>query len=101
MLRQTELMQVCDVRGIVSHLVQEKPFSQGVVENARDTVLAMLQQGAENRLTPAEIIKAALAPVFEKRNGCDCSTCKARRSTGRDETLIEKALNTQLGTFSS
>ena len=38
MLRQTELMQVSDVRGIVSHLVAEEPVSQAVVERARDTV---------------------------------------------------------------
>ena len=51
MLRQTELMQVSDVREIVSRLVHEEPVAQGVVENARDTVLAMLQQGAEHGLT--------------------------------------------------
>ena len=79
MLRQTELMQVSDVRGIVSHLVAEEPVSQAVVERARDTVQALLQQGAENGLTPAEIIGAVLAPVFAKRRGCDCPTCEARR----------------------
>ena len=62
-LQQTELMQVSDVRGIVSHLLRDEPVSQGLVEKARDTVLVMLQQGAENGLTPAEIIRAALAPV--------------------------------------
>lgn len=66
MLPQTELMQVSDVRGIISHLVREEPVSQALVERARDTVLVMLQQGAENGLTPAEIIRAALAPVFER-----------------------------------
>ena len=76
MLRQTELMQVSDVRGIVSHLVAEEPVSQAVVERARDTVQALLQQGAENGLTPAEIIGAVLAPVF----GCDCPTCESRRN---------------------
>ena len=80
MLRQTELMQVSDVRGIVSHLVAEEPVSQAVVERARDTVQALLQQGAENGLTPAEIIGAVLAPVFAKRRGCDCPTCEARRN---------------------
>ncbi len=81
MLRQTELMQVSDVRGIISHLVREDPVSQALVERARDTVLALLQQGAENGLTPAEIIGAVLAPVFaKKRRGCDCPTCEAWRT---------------------
>ncbi len=80
MLRQTELMQVSDVRGIISHLVREEPVSQALVERARDTVLVMLQEGAENGPTPAEIIRAALAPVFAKRRGCDCPTCEARRN---------------------
>jgi methanogenic corrinoid protein MtbC1 len=62
-------MQVSAVRGIVSNLVAEEPVSQAVVERARETVQALLQQGAENGLTPAEIIGAVLAPVFAKREG--------------------------------
>ena len=95
MLRQTELMQVSDVRGIVSHLVREELVSQAVVENARDTVLAMLQQGAENGLTPAEIIRAALAPVFEKRRGCDCPTCGARRAARASDTRFGGTIHTR------
>ena len=101
MLRQTELIQVSDVRGIVSHLVAEEPVSQAVVERARDTVQALLQQGAENGLTPAEIIGAVLAPVFAKRRGCDCPTCEARRNVTFERHVLEQGDGTKQGSAPS
>ena len=69
MLRQTELMQVSDVRGIVSHLVAEEPVSQAVVERARDTVQALLQQGAENGFDASRDYRGRTGTGFRKEEG--------------------------------
>ena len=94
MTQQSELTQISETRGIVSQLVGEQAISRLAALNARDTVLEMCRRAAEYGLTEAEVVKALLGPVFERKPGCDCPTCKARRASGRDGTPIEEALNT-------
>ena len=76
----TELMEVSEVRGIVARFVRDEPATYGDLQVAKDTIETMRQEAAEYGLTAADVVRAILGPVFEKKRGCDCPTCKGRRS---------------------
>jgi len=88
MMHQTEMMDISEVRRIVKRVVREEPTPLDVVEAARDAVQTMCEEAAQYGLTPADIVKGVLRPVFEayeKKRGCNCPTCRARRNDSAEE----------------
>ena len=65
MMHQTEMMDISEVRRIVKRVVREEPTPLDVVEAARDAVQTMCEEAAQYGLTPADIVKGVLRPVFE------------------------------------
>ena len=79
-MHQTEPMEIFGVRAIVAQIIREEPVPHDAVQDARATLEMMCRQAAKSGLTTADIIRGVLHPVFEKKRGCDCSTCAARRN---------------------
>ncbi len=87
-MHQTEMMDISEVRRIAKRVVREEPTPLDVVGAARDAVQTMCRQAAQYGLTPADIVKGVLRPVFdayEKKRGCNCPTCRARRDDSAEE----------------
>ena len=84
-MHQTEMMDISEVRGIVKRVVAEEPTPMDVVQAARETVQTMCREAAQFGLTPADIVKGVLHPVFEKKRVCNCPTCRARRNDSAGE----------------
>ena len=92
MMHQTEMIDISEVRRIVERVVREEPTPLDVVEAARDAVQTMCEEAAQSGLTPADIIKSVLRPVFEayeKKRGCNCPTCRARRNDSAEEQPLQ------------
>ncbi len=91
-MHQTEIMDISEVRGIVKRVVGEEPTPMDVVQAARDAVQTMCGQATQYGLTPADIVKGVLRPVFEayeKKRGCNCPTCRARRNDSAEEQPLQ------------
>ena len=91
-MHQTEMMDISEVRRIVKRVVREEPTPLDVVEAARDAVQTMCEEAAQYGLTPADIVKGVLRPVFEadeKKRGCNCPTCRARRNDSAEEQPLQ------------
>ncbi len=91
-MHQTEMMDISEVRRIVKRVVREEPTPSDVVQAARDTVQTMCRQAAQYGLTPADIVKGVLRPVFqayEKKRVCNCPTCRARRNDSAEEQPLQ------------
>ena len=92
MMHQTEMMNISEVRRIVKRVVHEEPTPLDVVQAARKTVQTMCEEAAQYGLTPADIVKGVLRPVFEayeKKRGCNCPTCRARRNDSAEEQPLQ------------
>ena len=70
------LMEISEVHLIALRVVREQPTSTNQVQAARDRVLIICQE-------TADVVKALLHPVFEKKRGF----CKVRRYELDEETL--------------
>ncbi len=90
-----ELLEVSDLRGIAALMVIDEPVSPVVVEVARETLDAMCKEAAEHGFSEADVVRAVLTPVFERKSGCNCHSCRTRRGTdsgqsGPRQTLLRK-----------
>ena len=85
MEHRTELMEMSEVRGVAARFVRDEPLPHGDLQLANDTLQIIRREAAQYGLTEADVVRAILRPVFEKRRGCDCPTCKARRSEAGGE----------------
>ncbi len=81
----TKLMEMSEVRGIVARFVRDEPLPHDDLQVANDTLQIMRREAAQYGLTEADVVRAILRPVFDKKRGCDCPTCKARRSEADEE----------------
>ena len=90
----TELLEVSDLRGIAALMVIDEPVSPIVIEVVRETLEAMLKEAAEHGFTEADVTRAILTPVFQRKAGCDCHSCRTRRSNAGDD--IEEKGTSQL-----
>ena len=92
MMHQAEMMDISEVRRIVKRVVREEPTPTDVVQAARDAVQTMCEEAAEYGLTPADIVIGVLRPVFEvveRKRGCNCPTCRARRDDSAEEQPLQ------------
>ena len=85
----TELLEVSDLRGIAALMVIDEPVSPIVAEVARETLDAMKKEASEYGFTEADLVRAILTPVFERKAGCECPTCRTRRGNFKDNTEHE------------
>ncbi len=94
-MHQTEMMDISEVRGIAKRVVAEEPTPMDVVQAARNTVQTMCEEAAKYGLTPADIVKGVLHPVFEvaeKKRVCNCPTCRARRDDSAEEQPLRAGI---------
>ncbi len=77
--RYAESREVSEVRLTVAQLVRQVDVEEDRVQAARDAFWTICHHGEEYGLTHADVVRAILRPVFQRRRGCDCPTCKARR----------------------
>ena len=73
-------MGMSEVRGLAARFVRDEPAPYGDLQAANDTIQTIRQVAAQYGLTEADVVRAILRPALEKKRGCDCPTCKARRS---------------------
>ena len=95
MMHQTEMMDISEVRRIVKRVVREEPTPLDVVEDARDAVQTMCEESAQYGLTPADIVKGVLRPVFEvveRKRVCNCPTCRTRRNDSVEEQPLRESV---------
>ncbi len=85
MMHQTAMIDISEVRRIVKRIIAEEPTPSDVVQAARNAVQTMCVEAAQYGLTPADIVKGVLQPVFEKKRVCNCPTCRARRNDSAGE----------------
>ena len=91
-MHQTEMMDISEVRRIAKRVVREEPTPLDVVQAAHDAVQTMCEESAQYGLTPADIVKGVLRPVFEayeRKRGCNCPTCRARRNDSVEEQPLQ------------
>ena len=90
----TELLELSDLRGIAALMVIDEPVSPIVIEVVRETLEAILKEAAEHGFTEADVTRAILTPVFQRKAGCECHSCRTRRSSLGDD--IEEKGTSQL-----
>ena len=78
--QRAEPMTVSEVRLTVAQLARQEDVTEARVEAARDAFWNICRRGGEYGLTHADVVRAILRPVFQRRRGCDCPTCKTRRA---------------------
>ena len=84
---QIQPLSFSEVRAVAARAVREEPTRNDLIHAARESLQVMCQEAAEYGLTTADVVKALLRPVFEKRRSCDCPTCKNRRDELEEATL--------------
>ena len=84
-----QLMEFSEVRAVTKQVVHGQRVPYRVVQLARRRFQTICREAAEYGLTQADVIRAVLYPSFETKRGCDCPTCKARR-TQAEVDLIER-----------
>lgn len=77
MIRKKE---IAELRNIATWVISGEPVEHELVQSARGIFQAVCQEAGEYGLTVAEVTCAFLTPVFEEKQGCDCSTCEFRRN---------------------
>ncbi len=82
---QREQMKIEQLRAIAARLLRGEPTEPDLVGAAQDKVREMCCEGSAHGLTEAEVIRAVLIPLFEKKQGCGCPTCQARRNHPANE----------------
>ena len=83
MTRKIELMEISELRGLLAYACEvsgDGPAPNDAVQVAHDTVQTMCQEAARYGLTTADVVRAILRPVFERKRSCECPGCKSRRS---------------------
>ena len=65
MVNQIQSRDISELRKIVAQIVSENSLSGDNVEAAREAIQARIQEARIHGLTPADVIRAILTPVFE------------------------------------
>ena len=60
-----------------------------VAQAARDRLETMCQEAVGYGLTTADVVRAVLRSVMERKRGCGCVTCKARRSEVDSDAVVQ------------
>ena len=77
--QRAEPMAVSEVRLIVAQLARQEHVAEARARSAHDALWTMCRCGGAYGLTHADVVRAILRPAFQRRRGCNCPACKARR----------------------
>ena len=72
---------------VIKQVVYGHPVADKVIQLAYGTFQTMYREAIGYGLTEADVIRAVLYPSFERKRGCDCPTCKARRTQAEEGQL--------------
>lgn len=89
MVDNAQPMEISELRATIKQVVHGQPVPDKVMQQARGRFQTMCQEAAGYEFTGADVIRAVLSPSFDRKRGCDCPTCKARRAEA-EEGLIEQ-----------
>ena len=76
---RSEPMDIAEVREVAAMFFRHEPLGETRIEAARQTFGAISRSAAGYGLTPADVTRAILGPLFKRVRGCDCPTCRTRR----------------------
>jgi hypothetical protein len=82
---QVELDESARLHEIVALMSKNELVSTVVTDTVRGMLESMFKEAAEYGFTEADVVRAVLRPVFQRKAGCNCYVCAARR-TQPDET---------------
>ncbi len=84
---QIQPLKFSEVRAIAARALREEPTPNDLIQAASESLMVMCQEAELYGLTTADVVRALLRSVFEKRRSCDCATCKTRRDESEAKTL--------------
>ena len=74
--------KVGELRQVAAETIADPASSHHIVDSARHELTKMREEAAEFGFSDADVIRAVMAPLFKKAKGCECYSCKSRRSGG-------------------
>ena len=80
MASKTDENEIRELRQTASQTINTSDVPSDVSLSAQHLLDEIRKEAAEHGFSDAEVVRAILRPVFKKTKGCDCFTCKARRS---------------------
>ena len=79
MKEQVKLNGVSGIREVAALFMTGAAVSTEAVNSGRNLLNTLRSDASEYGFSDAEIVRAALQPVFQTKRGCGCYTCKTRR----------------------
>lgn len=80
MRHQVELDESARLHEIVALMGKNELVSTVVTDTVRGMLESMFKEAAEYGFTEADVVRAMLRPVFQRKVGCNCYVCAARRT---------------------
>ena len=87
MMDNAQLMEFSEVRAVIKQVVHGQPVPDTIIQLARDTFHTMCREATGYGLSDADFIRAVIYPSFERKRGCNCPTCKARRIQAEEDQI--------------
>ncbi len=82
MARKKTSLKVGELRQVAAETIADAVSSHHIVDSARHELTKMREEAAEFGFSDADVIRAVMTPLFKKAKGCECYSCKSRRSGG-------------------
>ncbi len=80
MARKKTSLKVGELRQVAAETIADAASSHHIVDSARHELTKMREEAAEFGFSDADVIRAVMTPLFKKAKGCECYSCKSRRS---------------------
>ncbi len=72
--------EIRELRQTAARTINTGDASSDISLSAQHLLDEIRKEAADHGFSDAEVVRAILRPIFKKTKGCDCFTCKARRS---------------------
>ena len=89
MVDNAQPMEISELRATIKQVVHGQPVPDKVMQQAQGRFQTMCQEAAGYEFTGADVIRPGLSPSFERKRGCDCPTCKARRAEAEEGLIAQ------------
>ena len=86
MARKKTSIKVGELRKVAAETFAAPASSHHIVDSARHELTKMREEAAEFGFSDADVIRAVMTPLFKKAKGCECFSCKSRRSGGLSDS---------------
>ena len=74
--------------GELAQLVSEESLSRPVPgQGLRDDIAHMIREASQYGFTEADVVRAVLRPLLDRKRHCDCWSCRARRGELEEEGM--------------